>query len=687
MSSTSASAAGTASRDKFGSFESPITLDLVLGSFIGISLPRYNRSTSSLYWIENRPSQKGRNALAQLPLNSASGAKIEVLPEEKWNARSRVHEYGGGSYATLDDGRLVFEHVEGGTWAVEPKAHRGEWQEPKRVTKESKVDRFANFSSAHPEASSLILAVHEDHTIDEPAKVVNNIVLIDTSTEATPTVVIGGADFYSCPSFSPSGKSKAFLMVELSKYVSWIEWYMPDMPWEGSLLNVAPVSLSENKKSIKIDVSSKQLVAGQSKNVESVSQARWAADDDRLIFLCDRTGYYELYQWTEGKDAKMVLSEPTVHDVGPPDWQFGNVTHDFLDSKKWISNAKGGSLRVVDVESGSSKVISTPYQAISSITVISPTQVVVQASVATTPDVLALIDLASEGSEPRVLETESTASVDPGYISVGKEITFPAEDGSDSYAVFYPPASKDHPNGSSDPNEKPPLLIYAHGGPTSKVSRGLEWGIQLLTSRGFAYCGVDYAGSAGYGKEYRQRLAGQWGLADVSDVVSCAKYLASQGFVDPKRVGITGGSAGGFTVLAALCAAPEVFTCGISHYGISDLALLAGDTHKFESQYLFALVGGTLEEVPEVYHDRSPLYNADKIRAPLLLLQGTEDKVVPPEQAEKMKEVVEANKGKCELVLFEGEGHGFRKAENKKRAIEGQLEWLRETWGIAGGRS
>ncbi|KDE04601.1 hypothetical protein MVLG_04981 [Microbotryum lychnidis-dioicae p1A1 Lamole] len=677
------SATTTGSRDKFGSFESPITLDLVLGSFIGLSMPLYNKASSSLYWLENRPSQKGRNALAQLLLPSATSAasdarftKIEVLPDEKWNARSRVHEYGGGSYATLGNGGLVFEHVEGGSWVVEPKAEGGEWQQPKRVTKESKVDRYADFSSAHPRASSLILAVHEDHTIDEPAKVVNNIVLMDTSIEATPKVVVAGADFYSCPAFSPSGK-----------YVSWIEWYMPDMPWEGSLLCVAPVRLSDDKKSIEVNVAAKQVIAGQVKNVEAVSQARWAEIEDRLVFLCDRTGYNELYQWTEGKEAKMVLAEPTAHDVGPPDWVFGTVTHAFLDSKKWISVAKGGDLRVIDIESGSSEVISVPYQAIHSITVISPTQVVVEASVATTPAVLALIDLASEGSEPRVLETESSASVDPGYISIGQEITFPAEDGTDSYAVFFPPTNKDHPNGSSDPKEKPPLLIYAHGGPTSSTGRGLEWGIQLLTSRGFAYCGVDYAGSAGYGKAYRQRLAGQWGIADVSDVVSCAKFLASKGYVDPQRVGITGGSAGGFTVLAALCAAPDVFTCGISHYGVSDLALLAGDTHKFESQYLFGLVGGTNEEIPEVYHDRSPLYNADKIRAPLLLLQGTEDKVVPPEQAEKMKEVVLANKGKCELVLFEGEGHGFRRAENKKAAIEGQLEWMRNTWGIVGGRS
>ncbi|SGY43476.1 BQ5605_C001g00029 [Microbotryum silenes-dioicae] len=300
------SATTTGSRDKFGSFESPITLDLVLGSFIGLSMPLYNQASSSLYWLENRPSQKGRNALAQLLLPSATSAasdakftKIEVLPDEKWNARSRVHEYGGGSYATLGNGGLVFEHVEGGSWVVEPKAEGGEWQQPKRVTKESKVDRYADFSSAHPRASSLILAVHEDHTIDEPAKVVNNIVLMDTSIEATPKVVVAGADFYSN-----------------GKYVSWIEWYMPDMPWEGSLLCVAPVRLSDDKKSIEVNVAAKQVIAGQVKNVEAVSQARWAENEDRLVFLCDRTGYNELYQWTEGKEAKMVLAEPTAHDVG-----------------------------------------------------------------------------------------------------------------------------------------------------------------------------------------------------------------------------------------------------------------------------------------------------------------------------------------------------------------------------------
>ncbi|KAK4049228.1 hypothetical protein OIO90_005517 [Microbotryomycetes sp. JL221] len=663
----------------FGSWHSPITPSLVLSSSVGLgelSVARTSTGNTALVWAESRPEQNGRTALVYRSLDDPNGKEEDVLPDTKWNARTRVHEYGGGAYTVSPDGSfVVFSSIEGPLYKVE-RSKDGHWSEPKQVSPDSKVLRYADMQII---PSNALVAVMEDHTNDTPANVVNTIVAIDLAA-AEPKIhtVVQGNDFYSQPRLSPSGE-----------WISYVTWAHPDMPWDGSELWVAKV---EQHSSGKLDIAklvkngTAHKIAGEKGGKESVSQARWSKDKDELVFLSDRTGFYELYKWQKDQ-VELVLKEPTGSDVGPPEWVFGNSTHAPLAPGKWVSKAKSGNLRIINLDSKDTTVIETPFLGINMLQVLSASRVAVLASSADTPNMIAILDIdeTNQHANRQVVKLSSSASVDSGYVSRGETIEYPTKDGSGkAYAVFYPPRNKDY-NGGKD-GELPPLITHCHGGPTAAAKRGLDWTIQFFTSRGFAYVDVDYGGSTGYGKQYRQRLNASWGVVDVQDTIACVEYLTSSGKADKDRVEITGGSAGGFTVLASLCDS-KVFGAGTSYYGVSDLKLLADDTHKFESQYLFNLMGGTPDEIPNVYRERSPLFKAENITAPMLLLQGSIDKVVPPQQAYAIRDkVLQQPGGKAELIEFEGEGHGFRKAENQKRAMEEELKFVRATFGIEGGR-
>ncbi|GJN93665.1 hypothetical protein Rhopal_006722-T1 [Rhodotorula paludigena] len=647
----------------WGAWPSPVTTDLVLSSAVVLAEPMVgpNRTVA---WLEGRPEEKGRNALV---VQSAQGTHEQVLPDAKWNARSRVHEYGGGAWTFENDGSIIFDAVEGPAYRVK-RRDDGTWSEPEQITPQSSVNRFADFA-AHPAQPGITLAVLEDHTNDTPAAVVNSLVVL-SSGSAGPAVneVASGTDFYAAGRWSPSGK-----------HICWVQWTHPDMPWEGSELWVAEVAHNADgtvNVSELVVPGSATKVAGASGNVESVSQPRWAlaceGQPEKLVFLSDRTGFYELYQYEpEGnKEVKPVLQELTGADVGGPDWVFGQRTHGPLSPSTWISNASNGDLRIISLDDGTSYTVSTPYVSISALDVVSPTEVAVLASPAASPALVALLTLpasassVSEGVKEKVIKLSSSAAVDAGFVSSGEKISYATFDGTSAYAVYYPPASATH---SGPPSSAPPLIARCHGGPTASARRGLDWLVAFFTSRGFAFVDVDYGGSTGYGKEYRERLAGKWGEVDVKDTIACVEHLVKEGKVDKDKVAITGGSAGGFTVLASLTDS-KVFTAGTSSYGISDMKLLADDTHK--------LTGAR----PPA--DRSPLYKASQITAPLLLLQGTEDRVVPPSQAEAMLDEIRKNGGVAEMLLFEGEGHGFRGKDSRKRAMEKELEWYRKAWGI-----
>ncbi|TNY17212.1 peptidase S9, prolyl oligopeptidase, partial [Rhodotorula diobovata] len=579
------------------------------------------------------------------------------------------------------DSSILFSSFDGPAFRVE-RGEDGSWGEPKQVTPASSVLRFADFAP-HSSQKGVTLAVVEDHTEDKPSTVVNTLGVISSDSNG-PTLhtVASGADFYASPRWSPSGQ-----------FLTWVQWNHPDMrhrthhrPWEGSELWVAKVARDSSGSlnlSQLVEPGSAVKVAGALRNVESVSQPRWAlpSEDgtapDKLVFLSDRTGFYELYVFEpEGdKEVKLLLKEPTGADVGAPDWVLGQTTHGPLSPIHWVSIASGGALRVISLADGSSHTVDTPNVAIPILGVVSPTQVVVKGYPATKPALISLLTLPS-ASEPtaakgsvkdEILKSASSATVDPAFVSEGRKISYPTPDGATAYAIFYPPVSGSH---EGPAGEVPPLVTRCHGGPSAPARRGLDWDIAFFTSRGFAYVDVDYGGSTGYGKEFRERLAGQWGVVDVNDTVACVEHLIKEGKVDKDKVAITGGSAGGFTVLGSL-ADSKVFTAGTSYYGVADIKMLTEDTHKFESHYLFRLVGGTPEE-------------ASRIKAPLLLLQGTADKIVPPEQSEVMLERVRASGGTADTVLFEGEGHGFRAKEAVKVAMERELAWYRKTWGIAG---
>ncbi|KAL8281235.1 hypothetical protein RQP46_006269 [Phenoliferia psychrophenolica] len=640
----------------FGSWKSPVTTDLVLSESIGLSDAL--SSGSKLVWLEQRPSEGGRNAL----VSKINGRVEEVIPDQKWNARSRVHEYGGGSFTIAGD-KIVFSAVEGPVYSVAQLAS-GAWDTPTQISPKSDVYRYADFAP-HPTTPSLILAILEDHTIDEPSKVVNSLILLD-STSSTIHPIAAGTDFYSSPRWSPSGSQ-----------ICWIQWAHPDMPWEGSELWVATYA---NKGVV---AGSQRHLAGVKAGVESVSQPRWATIDGKetLVFLSDKTGFYELYHWSEGKQVEL-LTKPSGNDVGGPDWVFGQSTHASLSPSHWISTGPSGTLSLLSLSTLTSTLLPTPYASISSLTVLSPTSILVVASPSVAPQVLSILtlDLESNTVSEEIVKSSSGASVDKDFISKGENFAFKDKEGGEAYGVWYGPTNK---RCVGVEGEKPPVVFSCHGGPTSAAKPGLSWIVQYFTSRGFAWVDVNYGGSTGFGRAYRKRLDKNWGIVDVQDTIAAVEHLVKEGKVDEKRVAITGGSAGGFTVLAALCAG-DVFSAGTSSYGISDLNLLAGDTHKFESQYLFNLLGGTPSEVPKVYHDRSPIHHAASITAPLLILQGTEDRVVPPAQATKMADTIRGAGGKAELVMFEGEGHGFRKLESKKKAYETELRFYRETFGIEG---
>ncbi|GAA5868997.1 hypothetical protein JCM16303_000331 [Sporobolomyces ruberrimus] len=663
----------------YGSWPSPITADLTLTATVGLSEIQVAPGGKFIGWNESRPEEKGRSALVVQRIGTSTTE--EVLPDQKWNARSRVHEYGGGSWTFGSDGEsIVFSNFQGGAYRVSRKGDGQGWSEPEQITPKSDVLRFANFHP-HPTDPSLVLAVLEDHTKPDPAEVVNSVVLISKNSEGSPVLstVASGNDFYGSPRFSPSAKS-----------ISFHTWIHPDMPWDGSEIYVVKTNESNGKIDVENPVEGKPVkVAGQPGAKEATSQPKWSIGSEggeTLVFSSDRSNWQQLYKYQVGSEGiKPLLEKLLDEDVTPPDWTFGNSNHSALSDKEWISTALGGKLRIVKLGDGSSTLIPTRFVSISALEVISPTQVAVIASPADSPSVVAILTLSSNEVKEEVLKVSSPAKVDPAYISVGKRISFPTRDGATGHAIFYEPTSKDYPGESG---ELPPLVTYIHGGPTSASSAALSWVTQWWTSRGFAFCAVNYGGSTGHGSEYRRRLVGTWGVVDVHDTISCVEYLRDEKKIDEKRVAITGGSAGGYTVLASLCDS-KVFTAGCSYYGVSDLKALADDTHKFESQYLFNLLGGTPAEVPKNYSERSPLTKAAQITAPLLLLQGTDDKIVPEAQATLMLEKIRSNPdaGKCDIIIFEGEGHGFRAKDAKKRAMEAELEWYRDTWSIEGGKN
>ena len=641
----------------YGSWKSPITADLIVTGTIGIG--GIALDGDDVYWSEGRPAEAGRNALVR---RTPDGKITDVTPLP-FNVRTRVHEYGGGSF-TVKDSIIYFSNF------ADQRLYKGTGapplQEPQPLSKESGGNlRYAD--AVIDTERGRIICVCEDHTAGghEPT---NTLVSINLHNGGDIQVLASGSDFYASPRLSCDRTQLA-----------WLSWNHPNMPWDGTQLWVAPIQADGL-------LGEPQLVAGGVE--ESVFQPEWSPDGV-LYFVSDRTGWWNLYRWLPSTppnppelrgETKGGGVEPLCEmeaEFGLPQWVFGMSTYAVESANRIICTYTQEGiwyLASLDTQTKQLEVIETPYTDISSVQAAN-NRAVFMAGSATEPTAVVQMDLATRQIE--VLRRSSELEIDTGYLSVPQAIAFPTENNLTAYAFFYPPNNQDY---TAPTGAKPPLIVKSHGGPTASTSSAFNLKIQYWTSRGFAFVDVNYGGSTGYGRDYRQRLKDNWGIVDVDDCANAAKYLAEQGLVDGERLAIAGGSAGGYTTLAALTFR-DIFKAGASYYGVSDLEVLARDTHKFEARYFDGLIG-PYPERKDLYEKRSPIHFTDQLSCPVIFFQGLEDKVVPPNQAEMMVEALKAKGLPVAYVAYEGEQHGFRRAENIKRTLDGEFYFYSRVFGF-----
>ncbi len=620
----------------FGAWPSPIRIDDVVGQVVILAEPWIDGD--DVYWLEGRPEEGGRRVLVRA---AADGSTADLTPSP-FNVRTRVHEYGGGSYA-VDDGVVVFSDFrDGRLYRLDPGSAG-----PVPITP---VGPWRYGDLRHDLARRRIYAVREDHSGDGEA--VNTIVGVSLDG-GEPSVLVAGPDFVASPRLDPDGGRLA-----------WLEWDHPDMPWDATRLHVAPIEPDGS-------LGTATLVAGGPD--ESIVQPVWAPDGT-LHLISDRSGWWNLYRLVDGPRLEPIA--PMEAEFADPAWILDRSSYGFLPDGAIVAVARsGGHDHLFRVEPGHFiGEVDGPFTELEALKV-GPHAFVALAGSPTEPAIVARFDpvtLAPSG----VLRRASSIALDPAWISSPESIEFPTTGDRTAFALYYPPTN---PDVAAPEGERPPLVVLSHGGPTSNASTGLDLPTQLLTSRGLAVVNVDYGGSTGYGRDYRQRLDGQWGVVDVDDCVAAARFLVDRGDVDPARLAIMGGSAGGYTTLAAL-AFRDVFAAGVSLFGVGDLERLELDTHKFESRYSDRLVG-PYPEAAELYRQRSPANFPDLFDSPVLILQGLDDRVVPPSQAEAIVEALAAKGIPYAYLAFEGEGHGFRGAYALRRTYEATLSFLGQVFG------
>ena len=621
----------------YGSWKSPITAESLVASAVG--LEQITLDGDVTYWVESRPSEGGRSVIVR---RDAHGKIADVTPQP-FNARTRVHEYGGRSYAVHGDTIYFANFADQRVYRVSP----GSAPEP--ITPEGTM-RYGDFVVDEPRKR--LLCVREDHSASD-REAINTLasLRLDGSNDDGGAVLVSGNDFYSTLRLSPDGER-----------LCWLTWNHPNMPWDGCELWVAEIDSAGA-------LSKPRTVAGGPE--ESVFQPTWGPDG-ALYFASDRTGWWNLYR---GRATNMLRRKA---EFGMPQWALGMTTFAVISATRLLCSwtARGvWRLGELDTETGKLTPLDLPYSAIAGIQANATRAVFLAGSPTKEP---AVVELNLRSKRIRTLRESRKTMLDPAYISIPRAIEFPTEDGLTAHAFYYPPHN---PGYRAPVGERPPLLVMSHGGPTSAVNNTLNPRYQYWTSRGFAILDVNYGGSSGYGRAYRQRLAGRWGIVDVDDCVNGARYLAARGLADPQRLAIRGGSAGGYTTLAALTFR-DAFAAGASHYGVSDLEALARETHKFESRYLDRLIG-PYPARKALYRERSPIHHVNRIAAPMILFQGLEDRVVPPNQAELMVAALTKKGLPVAYVAFEGEGHGFRRAETIIRAQEAELYFYNRIFGFA----
>ena len=616
----------------YASWRSPITSDLIVAKSLGLSEIRID--PTGIYWQESRPHESGRSVI----VHAATAADLLPTP---FSSRTRVHEYGGGAW-TVSGGVLYFSNDSDQRLY---RLHPGS-AEPAAITPPGPM-RYAD--GLIDAARHAWIGIREDHSgSGEPA---NTVVRIDLNRPRAGEILASGHDFYSSPRLSPDGR-----------WLAWLAWDHPRMPWDGSTLYAVPLDDAG------FPAAAPSAIAGS--QTESIFQPEWSPGGAELFFISDRTGWGNLYACAlDTRQTRALL--PMEAEFGYPQWVFGLSTYALADAGRMVCSytSQGlGRMGVLELVSGRFTPLDLPYSEFSSVRALGGRAVFCAGS-ATTPASFVRLDL--DSGETETLQQATKVASDPAvarYFTRVEPVEFPTTGGRTAYGLYYPAYNPDYraPDG-----DKPPLVVKCHGGPTAAARSILDLRIQYWTSRGIAVLDVNYGGSTSFGRAYRERLDGNWGIVDVDDCVAGARYLADRGLVDAARSVITGGSAGGYTTLAAL-AFRDYFRGGASHYGIGDLAVLARDTHKFESRYLDGLVG-PYPEREDLYRERSPLAHVDRLSVPVIFFQGDEDPVVPPNQAEAMVEALRKKGTPVGYWLFAGERHGFRKAENIKRCLDAEL--------------
>ncbi len=628
----------------FGTWTSAVSADLVAGQSLRFGLLQY--SGGVLYWSEQRPAEAGRAAIVACP----DGGEPRDVIAAPFSARSRVHEYGGGSFIA-SDGEVYFvnDHDQAIYRANGDAA-------PELVAQDSDL-RCADFDM-DPRRRRLVAVAedHDDNSDEQPENMLVEIPLDGPNAGAVEPFV-AGRDFYAYPRFSPDGR-----------HMCWIEWDLPWMPWEDSRLMLGTVGEDGG-------IERMEHIAGG--DGCSIFQPQWGGDG-RLYFVSDESGWGSLYAWNEGTIGRVLAMDA---EFGRPLWGLATKAYTTSGTNRLVASyIEKGAFRLgeIDAASGTLKELDQPFSAIDDICSTGDGVAVLGAGDVTAPSVARLSFADGAASASEVLRRAMDTEIEPGSVSRGRFIEVPLTQGGMTYAVYYPPTNSAF---TGMPGTAPPLIAAAHGGPTGMADRGLKLKIQYWTSRGFAFVDVDYRGSAGYGTAYRDALNGHWGLRDVEDVIASTRWLVDEGLADGERLLISGGSAGGFTVLSALTF-HDTFAAGASYYGIGDLQKLLDLTHKFESGYIYNLTGTSPGQTEEVFRARSPLFHAERISSPVIFFQGIEDKVVPPGQSREMVDALKRQGIPVAYLEFEGEGHGFRQADTIIAALNGEYAFYAQVLGL-----
>lgn len=625
----------------YGSWRSPITASEITAR--SISIGDVVLAGEDVYWSELRPQEQGRTVVVR---RTPEGQTVDLTPPP-FSGRSRVHEYGGAAF-TVQDGVLYFVH------ALDQRLYRqrpGKQPEPLTPAEKfrfadgvvnSRRQRWIGVREDHRQCRA------QDHAQEHPqnhSHPVNDLVAVALDGSGGIQVLATGHDFYATPRLSPDGC-----------FLAWLTWDHPQLPWDGTELWVAAIGADGH-------LETPHRVAGGPQ--ESIFQPEWSPDGV-LHFVGDRTGWWNLYRWQSDEVHALC---PKEAEFGRPQWVFGMTTYGFMDSHRILCTYTQEGLWLLaqlHTQTGVLEPISLPYTDIGGLWV-QGDRAILKAGSPTEVCVLLQLDLATGDLD--ILRRSTDLVVDGRYVSVPEAIAFPTRDGATAYGFFYPPMNPDF---VAPPGEKPPLLVRSHGGPTAATSSALDLRkVQYWTSRGIAVLDVNYRGSTGYGRAYRQQLQGQWGLADGEDCIHGAQYLVQQGRVDGDRLIISGSSAGGYTTLCVLTFW-DVFKVGASYYGISDLEALLRDTHKFEARYFDGLIG-PYPDCQAIYQRRSPIHFSDQLNCPVIFFQGLEDRVVPPNQSATLVNALKKKGLPVAYVTFEGEQHGFRQAETLRQCLEAEL--------------